>query len=360
VAVLRRRPPLHLPTAAAACRGQPPGRAPAGAHAGGPRECRPRRRCRGATTRFRRRRRRRRRAVDRAGAGGRRGCRAAAAASPRTSRDGNAGGDVTAATYTLLAVTGAAVALRVVFARCEHPEAEAARAAAECERLAREEASRAIRTQRLDMEILDEEEEEEGAAAGGTSGLGGEELLSALRKRVAGMDEAGGSKDGDEGGEDEESEEEAAARRGEEAERPQLQQQLQTGVDREVRRGREQAQQGRPLASAGVGGGGANARSSACDFSSLSPDERLVHARRKRPPAVWNAGGLPVSSAAVGRHRRRARRRGRGWARAAASRGGSIPLAWGRWLRPFVRLGLGWDAATAWRERNGNGDSENP
>lgn len=80
---------------------------------------------------------------------------AAAAAIPRSGRDSNAGGDVGTATATLLAVTGAAVVLRVISARREDPEAEAARVAAECERLAREEASRAIRTQRLEMEILE-------------------------------------------------------------------------------------------------------------------------------------------------------------------------------------------------------------
>lgn len=180
---------------------------------------------------------------------------AAAAAIPRTSRDSNAGGDVGTATATLLAVTGAAVVLRVISARREDPEAEAARVAAECERLAREEASRAIRTQRLEMEILDDEDEDGSEGADGlASGLGGEDLLSALRKRVAGMDDAGAGKDGEDGGVDGETEEEAAARRGEEADRLRLQQQLQSDVDREMRRGREQAQ-GRPLAGAGVGGG---------------------------------------------------------------------------------------------------------
>jgi len=99
----------------------------------------------------------------------------AVGAAPSHARDANAGSDVSAATATLLAVTGAAVVLRVVSARREDPEAEAARVAAECERLAREEKSRAIRTQRLEMELLDDEEdeEEEGAVGVGGGGSGG-------------------------------------------------------------------------------------------------------------------------------------------------------------------------------------------
>jgi len=99
----------------------------------------------------------------------------AAGAVPSHARDANAGSDVSAATATLLAVTGAAVVLRVVSARREDPEAEAARVAAECERLAREEKSRAIRTQRLEMELLDDEEDEEedGAVGVGERGSGG-------------------------------------------------------------------------------------------------------------------------------------------------------------------------------------------
>ncbi|OSX80740.1 hypothetical protein BU14_0033s0085, partial [Porphyra umbilicalis] len=41
------------------------------------------------------------------------------------------------------------------------PRSGSRRVAAECERLAREEKSRAIRTQRLEMELLDDEEDEE-------------------------------------------------------------------------------------------------------------------------------------------------------------------------------------------------------